>query len=446
MRSVRLNNQNQKSAFKATQPIDFFCRPKLIRRLVNQSSLFQSQSQNAKEETRLVLTNLVRHFHSTNVALTQSTSQDSGKNNNNTNTNATAPVPNNPSQQLFILTFLFSIIGGGAFLFYYLQTQQEERAKRRAKRKEDELEELLLYTFNAFASLAGKDGQKLMNEADFLASLQVMFGADALTLSQEKLKALLRMAEMDTAQGTIDYQKFKLFAHNLNQPDAEYKILFYLFDKSGDHRISKAEFIQVLKAANEGRDLPFNFDSDFMSLFFGKNGTKLLSYTAFTQLLKMLQEERNKQMFFHRDTEGRGYITEQQFMGIIESFERKKIPKPLKERLPVVSQLGSRTNFVTYAQFAAVDSILESINSYERVLKDADRKFPNTPISQELFMSIAKSATSIEITPMELMISLPSLTPTMMEESPFLISKKGWTECRWRKQKFHWPKEQRKVL
>jgi Ca2+-binding EF-hand superfamily protein len=90
---------------------------------------------------------------------------------------------------------------------------------------------------------------------------------------------------VDPVKRAITFQDFVEFDNLLSQPDAEYLIVFKVLDTDKDGLLSKEELMRVIEANQESDSPPFNWNSDWVNLYFARNDLKL-SYKEFSQLVK----------------------------------------------------------------------------------------------------------------------------------------------------------------
>jgi solute carrier family 25 aspartate/glutamate transporter 12/13 len=57
-------------------------------------------------------------------------------------------------------------------------------------------------------------------------------------------------------------------------PDALYKTAFQLFDTNKNGTVSLEEFVGIVTQTSLHRKIPFNFDCDFVKLYFGRVGRR----------------------------------------------------------------------------------------------------------------------------------------------------------------------------
>lgn len=118
--------------------------------------------------------------------------------------------------------------------------------------------------------------------------------------------------------GRISFTEFALFHDLTRKPKAEYEIVFRLFDRDGDGKLSASQFMQALQfrvpADNKLLSGQFEQSEVFRLYFSGKREGKTnakereLTLGEFSQLLKGLQEERLRLEFSAYDSEHSGFV------------------------------------------------------------------------------------------------------------------------------------------
>jgi len=254
--------------------------------------------------------------------------------------------------------------------------------------------------FEKFASIQLGDGQKYMNQEDFVSAIAP--GEDYKKIQREQFALLFRIAD-NTGKGLISFQDFIVFENLLSKPDAEYEIAFRLFDVQSKGKITVDQFKEIL-ASNVGLGgVPFNFDCDWLKYYVGWNENKKheLDYEEFTQLLKGLQAERLRQEFKYYDDEGSGYITPDAFKRIILSIAKHKLSDYLIEHLPTLCNLstGKRINYATVVAF---HNVVRQMDIVERIVLKAISESSDGYITKNDFLNTAAKETRFSLfTPLE---------------------------------------------
>jgi len=188
----------------------------------------------------------------------------------------------------------------------------------------------------------------------------------------------------------------------LKKPDAPYEIAFRWFDTDNNGLVSFQEFQDVFKASIGTDKIPFNFDSNWVSLYLGqKNGVHVLDYPQFAQLMKGLPGERLRQSFHYFDKDKTGYIRPHEFARIIRELASHKLSDALLARLTTLCTLSAGGK-ISYSEVIAFHNIIIGMDTVERVVKEAIRHSKDGRIDRADFQdSAAKITRYSNFTPLE---------------------------------------------
>jgi solute carrier family 25 (mitochondrial aspartate/glutamate transporter), member 12/13 len=346
-----------------------------------------------------------------------------------------------------------ALIGSGGWYAYdrYLVEDEDDREERRNKKRlRREREQLLIEeghvreAFVRFASANSQTGKAkgksegkvegkgkaeslatmgrsdddddallsvmMMNEDDFLKSVSTSINwlgrEQRIQLRMpDKFRGLFRMFDAN-GDGLLSYEEYAQLNRFVLGTDNEYQVAFKLFDRDGDGLIGAEEFEELMSSLSKGSSgkmLPFVCDCEWVKLYFGDKMEAKLSYKDFTQMIKGFGAERMRQQFRHYDAEGTGLIRIEDFVAIVRSLARHRVPTRIYENLLKIAQLNPMyPDQVTYAQFVAFHTLLDHIPSYARVTRVACRDYGVDGITKDEFREAAQRATSVDITPLEL--------------------------------------------
>lgn len=91
---------------------------------------------------------------------------------------------------------------------------------------------------------------------------------------------------VDTSKdGLISFPEFLAFEGLLTHSSALYFIAFRLFDMNGNRLVSFDEFTQIISYTTLQQKIPFDLNSPFSQLYFGKDRSRVISYQEFSQFL-----------------------------------------------------------------------------------------------------------------------------------------------------------------
>lgn len=85
--------------------------------------------------------------------------------------------------------------------------------------------------------------------------------------------------------------------------------------------------------------IPFNMNSPFVQLYFGKDKKRLVSYNEFSQFLHDFHEEYAIEGFRRADKEGSGFISLLDFQDIMVNIKSHLLTKPVQSHLIEVRAL-----------------------------------------------------------------------------------------------------------
>lgn len=86
------------------------------------------------------------------------------------------------------------------------------------------------------------------------------------------------------------------------------------------------------------RRIPFNMNSPFVELYFGKNKKRLITYAEFSQFLHDFHEEYTIEGFRKADRDGTGFISVIDFQDIMTSIKSHLLTKQVQSHLIEVSK------------------------------------------------------------------------------------------------------------
>lgn len=220
---------------------------------------------------------------------------------------------------------------------------------------------------------------------------------------------------VDTSRdGLISFSEFQGFEVLLCAPDALYNLAFQLFDRNGNGYITEDEFKSLISHTTLHKKMPFNFESEFMNLHFGKDKSRKVTYPEFTQLIHDFHEEHAWQAFRSRDKNNNGYISAKDFEEILLSLKDYLLTPFVKDNVITVVLGGEHTRQISYAYFAAFISLLNNMELVKKIYMSATRRDTSKPVYKEELLY--QSQEFSQITPLEIDI-LYQLTYLHHQES-----------------------------
>lgn len=299
--------------------------------------------------------------------------------------------------------------------------------------------ETLKSIFLKYASVQ-QSGEHYMTPNDFVRRFLGLLPHD--NYNEETVKLLANVVDT-TKDGLISFVEFQAFEGLLCAPDSIYVLAFQLFDTNSSGFVTYDEFQDVLQRTDLHQRIPFNFDSKFILLHFGKDKQRDVSYTEFTQLLHDFYEEHALQAFVRFDKSNEGFISPLHFCDIMTSLKSHLLSDFVKENLLSVSGHAVGMKQVSYPYFIAFISLLNNMELVKQIYTSAAKNNLDLELTKEEILHEAQKYT--QITPMEVDIlfhlvdvrnqsgritynDILSLAPLDLEKLPFRIQARALQE------------------
>lgn len=93
------------------------------------------------------------------------------------------------------------------------------------------------------------------------------------------------------------------------------------------------EFVEVMRKTELHQRIPFNINSPFIQLYFGRDKQRLVSYNEFSQFLHDFHEEYAIEGFRRADKDGSGFISILDFQDIMISIKSHLLTKQVQSHL-----------------------------------------------------------------------------------------------------------------
>ncbi|XP_048473742.1 calcium-binding mitochondrial carrier protein Aralar2 isoform X3 [Rhincodon typus] len=202
-----------------------------------------------------------------------------------------------------------------------------------------------------------KNGERYMSPDDFVRRfLNLHNGMES---NPETVKLLVG-AVNQSKTGLISFQDFLAFESTLRKPDALFIVAFQLFDKNGQGEISFDHIKQIFSQTSIHQRIPFNWNSEFVDLHFGKDRKHHLNYKEFSQFLLELQQEHARQAFMQRDTNKSGSISVMDFKDIMVTVRPHMLTQFVEQSL-VTAAGGSPNRQVSFSYYNGFNSLLNNM-------------------------------------------------------------------------------------
>ncbi|XP_012229804.1 calcium-binding mitochondrial carrier protein Aralar1 isoform X4 [Linepithema humile] len=249
--------------------------------------------------------------------------------------------------------------------------------------------------FNQYATQE-KNGERFMTASDFVRSYLGLY-TDA-DYNPESVSLLAGI--VDTSKdGLISFAEFQAFEGLLCVPDALYKTAFQLFDTNGNGMVAFDEFAEVMRKTVLHQKMPFNMDSSFIKLYFGKDKQRLISYAEFSQFLHDFHEEYATEAFKKFDKDSAGFISALDFQDIMISIKSHLLTKDVRDNLIAAVGAGQSGRKVSFPYFMAFNSLLNNMELIKRIYLNATNGHRYQEVTKEEFLYSAQMMS--QITPLE---------------------------------------------
>lgn len=243
-----------------------------------------------------------------------------------------------------------------------------------------------------------KNGEKHITSEDFVRKYLGLFSED--DFNKESVQLIAGIVDMDK-DGYISFSEFQAFEGLLCVPDALYKTAFQLFDTNGNGLVAFDEFAEVMRKTALHKKLPFNMESTFVRLYFGKDKKRLVTYPEFSQFLHDFHEEYGVEAFKKCDKEGTGFITAGDFRNIMMSVKSHLLTKDLKSKVITASGFPQGERKISFPYYMAFNSLLNNMELIKRVYLNATNRTGHRTqeVTKEEFLHSAQMMS--QITPLE---------------------------------------------
>nr|XP_035950606.1 calcium-binding mitochondrial carrier protein Aralar2 isoform X4 [Halichoerus grypus] len=248
--------------------------------------------------------------------------------------------------------------------------------------------------FLKYASIE-KNGEFFMSPNDFVTRYLNIFGESQ---PNPKTVELLSGVVDQTKDGLISFQEFVAFESVLCAPDALFMVAFQLFDKTGKGEVTFEDVKQVFGQTTIHQRIPFNWDSEFVQLHFGKERKRHLTYAEFTQFLLEIQLEHAKQAFVQRDNARTGKVTAIDFRDIMVTI-RPHVLTPFVEECLVAAAGGTTSHQVSFSYFNGFNSLLNNMELIRKIYSTLAGNRKDVEVTKGEFVLAAQKFG--QVTPME---------------------------------------------
>ncbi|RLW11338.1 hypothetical protein DV515_00001538 [Chloebia gouldiae] len=155
---------------------------------------------------------------------------------------------------------------------------------------------------------------------------------------------------------------------------------------------------QVFGQTTIHQHIPFNWNSEFVQLHFGKDRKRHLTYAEFTQFLLEIQLEHAKQAFVQRDSAQSGRVTAMDFRDIMVTI-RPHMLTPFVEECLVAAAGGTTSHQVSFSYFNGFNSLLNNMELIRKIYSTLAGNRKDVEVTKEEFVLAAQKFG--QVTPME---------------------------------------------
>ncbi|KAM7071256.1 electrogenic aspartate/glutamate antiporter SLC25A13, mitochondrial [Acridotheres tristis] len=261
--------------------------------------------------------------------------------------------------------------------------------------------------FLKYASVE-KNGEFFMSPNDFVTRYLKIIGDD---LSNANTVQLLAGVVDQTKDGLISFQEFVAFESVLCAPDALFIVAFQLFDKTGKGEVTFEDAKQVFGQTTIHQHIPFNWNSEFVQLHFGKDRKRHLTYPEFTQFLLEIQLEHAKQAFVQRDNAQSGRVTAMDFRDIMVTI-RPHMLTPFVEECLVAAAGGTTSHQVSFSYFNGFNSLLNNMELIRKIYSTLAGNRKDVEVTKEEFVLAAQKFGQVHPSPLRLLPLSAHYSPT----------------------------------
>ncbi|CAB3226576.1 unnamed protein product [Arctia plantaginis] len=242
---------------------------------------------------------------------------------------------------------------------------------------------------------AEKNGEKCITSENFVRNFLGLFNED--DYNKESVELIAGIVDMDK-DGFITFSEFQAFEGLLCVPDALYKTAFQLFDTNGNGLVAFDEFAEVMRKTALHKKLPFNMESTFVRLYFGKDKKRLVTYPEFSQFLHDFHEEYGLEAFKRCDKDETGFISAGDFRDIMLSVKKHLLTKDLMTKVLNASGFQGERK-ISFPYYMAFNSLLNNMELIKRVYLNATNGHRTQEVTKEEFLHSAQMMS--QITPLE---------------------------------------------
>ncbi|KAJ8027865.1 Calcium uptake protein 3, mitochondrial [Holothuria leucospilota] len=205
------------------------------------------------------------------------------------------------------------------------------------------------------------------------------------------------------SQGILSYTEYLFLLCILTKPKAGYEIAFKMFDRDGNKRIDRREFLlmeeifrkksqsgggeadETVSLLSKFCDVPDSElkiqETTLLRYFFGRKGTDTLDYDTFASFMDNLQSE-VLELEFHEYSKGMPEISEVEFAQVLFKYTNLE-DEEREDYIDLVRQRTQEEKGITFEQFKNFFQFINNLDDFEIVLRMY--AFADQPMSEEEF-------------------------------------------------------------
>ena len=214
----------------------------------------------------------------------------------------------------------------------------------------------------------------------------------------ETLSLLAGVIDSDK-DNRISFDEFLELERRLCHPDALYRTSFQLFDTNGGGSVSFSEFSEIMSKTTLHTKIPFDLESSFVQLYFGKQKDREIVYSEFCQFLHHYQEKYPKYAFKAFDSDKDGRISADQFCDIMFSIKSHLLTDDVRRNL-LTFILESEGHQVSYPFGTALRAVLSNMEEMKKIYLEASKGSRTKEIPKAQLMHSAQQVS--QATPLEI--------------------------------------------
>ena len=197
----------------------------------------------------------------------------------------------------------------------------------------------------------------------------------------------------------ISFDEFAELEKRLCRPDALYRTTFQLFDTNGGGSVSFSEFKEIMSKTLLHQKIPFDLESNFVQLYFGRKKNREIFFNEFCQFLHHYHEKYSKYAFKAFDPGMDGNIGVRDFCEIMFSIKNHLLTNEVKQNLmPFIEDTEGCS--LSFAYCTAFRAMLTNMEEMKKIYLEASKGSRTKEVSKSKFLFCAQQVS--QATPLEI--------------------------------------------